>query len=344
VRTRRLPAALAALLACQAAHATRQDYWDFMWLTRVASVCWAQSSAHREAPLAKLFAGMGTGNWAEFDRRPSTECLKRLDRMPEHVCIAVTNLDESALEAGRIEALRKEHDAQAWRAEQAMEYLEKMGLEGRDVPCPDTKPEPPSGNPPLDERTAACVKPTQAPPRQDGGRLLRMSTTEVAKLAEEGDPLAQNEMGRRFGLGDWVAKSSTTSADWYRRAAEQGLDIAQANLAYMYLHGEGVPRDPALALQWAGRSAAQGSAVGQLTLGYMYGTGIGVPKDGAQAERCYLLAANQGDTRAQQTLARIYGRGEGVPVDKDLSVLWFQRARQSARTGRPWTEQSGDLR
>ena len=49
---------------------------------------------------------------------------------------------------------------------------------------------------------------------------------------------------------------------WYRRAAEQGNALAQNNLGLAYAKGNGVPQDYVLAHMWWNLAAAQGSATG----------------------------------------------------------------------------------
>ena len=50
---------------------------------------------------------------------------------------------------------------------------------------------------------------------------------------------------------------------WYRKAAEQGNALAQSNLGWMYHHGKGVPEDHKESVKWY-RKAEQGNALAQL--------------------------------------------------------------------------------
>jgi len=45
---------------------------------------------------------------------------------------------------------------------------------------------------------------------------------------------------------------------WYRKAADQGNALAQTNLGGMYLNGWGVPQDNVQAHMWYSLAAAQG--------------------------------------------------------------------------------------
>ena len=91
----------------------------------------------------------------------------------------------------------------------------------------------------------------------------------------------------------------TTALKEYRPLAEQGDAVAQFNLGVMYGKGEGVPQDYVAAVKWYRKAAEQGDAVAQSILGVMYGLGEGVPQDYVQAHMWFNLAVAQGDERAR---------------------------------------------
>lgn len=80
-----------------------------------------------------------------------------------------------------------------------------------------------------------------------------------------------------------------------RRAAEQGDVVAQVNLGFKYRDGQGVKRDYAEAAKWYRKAAEQGDAVAQRILGFMYRYGEGVEKDYVEAYAFLNLAAAKGD-------------------------------------------------
>ncbi len=80
-------------------------------------------------------------------------------------------------------------------------------------------------------------------------------------LAEQGDAVAQNNLGGMYHNGQGVPKDYQEAAKWYRQAAEQGDAEAQFNLGEMYHRGQGVPRDDVLAHMWVTLAAAHGIAV-----------------------------------------------------------------------------------
>ena len=78
-------------------------------------------------------------------------------------------------------------------------------------------------------------------------------------LAEQGNAVAQHNLGVMYRHGFGVAQDDAQAVAWYRKAAEQGIAQAQANLGMMYQQGLGVAQDYAQALIWTGKAAEQGS-------------------------------------------------------------------------------------
>jgi TPR repeat protein len=61
-------------------------------------------------------------------------------------------------------------------------------------------------------------------------------------------------------VGRGVPQSYAQARQWYRRAAEQGDALAQHNLGRMYAEGQGVPRDDLQAYLWYTLAAAHFSS------------------------------------------------------------------------------------
>ena len=68
-------------------------------------------------------------------------------------------------------------------------------------------------------------------------------------------------------LVEGVPQDDAEAVRWYRLAAEQGDAIAQSNLGVMYATGRGVPQDDAEAVRWYRLSAEQGNARAQGNVG-----------------------------------------------------------------------------
>jgi len=79
--------------------------------------------------------------------------------------------------------------------------------------------------------------------------------TEFRLLAQQGNAVAQSNLGLMYDFGRGVPQDYAEAARWYRRAAEQGYAGAQSSLGLMYLEGRGVPQDDAEAMRWFRRAA-----------------------------------------------------------------------------------------
>ena len=84
--------------------------------------------------------------------------------------------------------------------------------------------------------------------------------SEVQKAAEQGDAMAQFNLGVMYTNGRGVAQDDKQAVAWYRKAAEQGYAKAQLFLGVMYDNGMGVVQDNKLAYVWSSVSAANGYA------------------------------------------------------------------------------------
>ena len=121
-----------------------------------------------------------------------------------------------------------------------------------------------------------------------------------------------------FQSGDYA----TALKEW-KPLAEEGDAVAQNNLGLMYDNGWGVPQDYKVAVYWYRLAVEQGYAIAQYNLGLMYEKGKGVPQDDKEAVRWYRLAAEQGNGSAQFNLGVMYNEGKGVPLDKVYAYMWF---------------------
>jgi len=124
----------------------------------------------------------------------------------------------------------------------------------------------------------------------------------VKRAAEQGQAVAQNNLGVMYDNGQSVTQSYAEAVKWYRKAAEQGQALAQYNLGVMYEKGQGLAQNEAEAVKWYRKAAEQGYVDAQYNLGVMYEKGQGVAKSYAEAVKWYRKAAEQGDADAQGAL------------------------------------------
>ena len=103
--------------------------------------------------------------------------------------------------------------------------------------------------------------------------------------------LAAPAAGQDFskGLETYDRGVYATALREWRPLAEQGDAVAQYNLGLMYGNGQGVPQDYAEAVKWYRLAAAQGNAGAQYNLGLMYGNGQGVPLNNIKAYMWWAL-------------------------------------------------------
>ena len=128
------------------------------------------------------------------------------------------------------------------------------------------------------------------------------------------------------GIDAYVQGDIATALRIWTPLAEDGDAIAQTNLGFIYANGEGVKRDDGEAMKWYRLAAEQGNAMAQYNLGLIYRLGTSVPRDDTEAAKWYLLAAERGNSLAQADLGTMYYRGEGVSKDNVLAHLWLNLA------------------
>jgi hypothetical protein len=171
-----------------------------------------------------------------------------------------------------------------------------------------------------------------AGPLEDGIAAYRRGDYATAvrllhPLAEQGNAVAQYNLGAMYAAGKGVAHDYRDGAKWFGRAAEQGNADAQYSLGFIYDKGLGVVQDYREAIRLYRLAAEQGHAEAQFTLGNMYREGQGVAQDYREAGKWYRLAAEQGDSPAQYNLGLMYAQGGGgTTQDYREAAKWFRLA------------------
>jgi uncharacterized protein len=165
------------------------------------------------------------------------------------------------------------------------------------------------------------ASPVMAAPLEDGVEAYKKREWDKAlkllmPLADEGNRVAQERIGRLYERGKAVPADFRVALEWYRKAADQCDALAQAHVGRIYRSGgfNGRADFPA-ALRYYREAAVKGVAVAQVGLGSMYKAGEGVPENATEAAAWFRKAAAQGDAVAQMNLAAMYRYGQGVPKD-----------------------------
>lgn len=86
--------------------------------------------------------------------------------------------------------------------------------------------------------------------------------------------------------------------DDLKRRAEEGDSVAQTQLGVEYIRGENVEKDPEMAAQWWKKAAEKGHPEALYKMGICYQFGFGVKRSRTKAKACYSLAAGQGHESA----------------------------------------------
>ena len=73
--------------------------------------------------------------------------------------------------------------------------------------------------------------------------------------------------GYEEGLAAYDRRDYETAFQEFKPLAEQGDELAQYNLGAMYYNGQGVPRDYVMAYMWFNLAAAQGQEVAKVASG-----------------------------------------------------------------------------
>ena len=150
--------------------------------------------------------------------------------------------------------------------------------------------------------------------------------TEIHRLAEGGDAIAQHYLGYCYTEGLRVPQDPAEGASWYRRALQAGYLPSANNLGLLYQCGLLGTNDFAKAIEYTRYAAERGLAQSQMNMGVFYRDGKGVRADPSEALRWFRLAASQGHPVAMVEIGRAYRFGHGVKMDLAEAARWFEKA------------------
>lgn len=115
------------------------------------------------------------------------------------------------------------------------------------------------------------------------GDVVRISQP----LAEQGDAVAQLQMGMLFLNGWGVGKDYARAFKWLQMSANSDNKDAQYALGSMYLRGQGVRFDLNQSFFWRKKAADNRQTYAAFDVAEMYMNGLGVEKDTSEAKRYY---------------------------------------------------------
>lgn len=108
--------------------------------------------------------------------------------------------------------------------------------------------------------------------------LADNSFNSVKKKAENGDAMAQYDMGTRYNFAKGVSKDMTKAMYWYKKSAEQGFAPAQYNLGCCYENGWEIEKNGSEAFKWYSEATKSEFAPALYNLSVCYKDGVGTNK------------------------------------------------------------------
>ncbi|MEM9280174.1 MAG: SEL1-like repeat protein, partial [Pseudomonadota bacterium] len=149
--------------------------------------------------------------------------------------------------------------------------------------------------------------------------------------AEQNDPAAVFEIGRRLTNGIGTAKNLEEAAKWYEHAANLGFIPAQYLIGNFNEKGIGVEQDRILAEAWYEQAAESGHVIAMHNLAVLNASPD--PATGKnnleKSYKWFAKAAEHGVRDSQVNLGIFLAKGTGVPVDLVESYKWFSIAAKS---------------
>ena len=162
------------------------------------------------------------------------------------------------------------------------------------------------------------------------GRFFEKDLAQAAALyrlaAHGGSAYAQNNLGVLLNRGAGVARDRRQAAFWYAKAAGQGHGWAQANLSWAYQHGSVGERNLEQARKWLTRSAEGGLAAAQVRLGLLMLERAVYAEARAPGAEWFARAAAADDPAGLYYLGRSYQLGVGNEQDDGLAAALYRRA------------------
>src|SRR5262249_7276795 len=101
-------------------------------------------------------------------------------------------------------------------------------------------------------------------PPKPGPSVETATLQELRRMADNGDPAAQNALGLRYAIGEGVKADDHEAVAWFTRAAEQATVPAQSKLGSVYFRGRDIPQNFYQAYFWMALARANGDATSRV--------------------------------------------------------------------------------
>jgi TPR repeat protein len=183
------------------------------------------------------------------------------------------------------------------------------------------------------------------------------SLSALQHAAEDGDPIAQWELGRMYAEGDGVAQNDLLAFDYFSRianahgkvspSAPEAQIVANAFVALGRYYLTGIPNskitsDPERAREMFSYAASYfGNADAQYDLARLYLKDAGTSRDDfLHGARWLGLAAQKGQHQAQALLGQLLFDGDCLPPQRALGLMWLTLASENADPDETWIKES----
>ena len=120
--------------------------------------------------------------------------------------------------------------------------------------------------------------------------------SDLTKLADSGDPIAQNNLGHYYLYrSDDNPENLEKAIHYLNTAAAQEQVNAMTTVGWTYFTGEhGAPKNNEQAIYWNQRASDLGFTVASYNMGFFYYSGLaGLEQDLIMAKKYWLLSASQ---------------------------------------------------
>ena len=120
--------------------------------------------------------------------------------------------------------------------------------------------------------------------------------SDLTKLADSGDPVAQNNLGHYYLYrSDDNPENLEKAIHYLNAAAAQEQVNAMTTVGWTYFTGEhGAPKNNEQAIYWNQRASDLGFTVASYNMGFFYYSGfVGLEQDLIMAKKYWLLSASQ---------------------------------------------------
>jgi TPR repeat protein len=164
----------------------------------------------------------------------------------------------------------------------------------------------------------------------------------LMRRANDGDPVAQHELGLRYLLGKGFPVDTTRAAYWIGKAAEQNMSLAQYNYGVFLNNGWGVKWNPFEAFRWFQLAAVRQLPEAEFVLGLFYTDNLVVPRNWTKAYQLVKASADQNYEPAQKVLQEFIKRGLPIQSDSTAASL-ASRDSSATQDVRKSAGASGDI-